>query len=55
VILATAIVWGTADLVFFGARPIVMSLVTAVFLSPAALRFDEARRAMKGQDKEEEL
>lgn len=54
VILAVAVIWGTTDILFFGARPIVMSLVTAVFLSPAALRFDEARRALKGQDKEEE-
>ena len=54
VILAVAVAWGTTDILFFGARPVVMSLVTAVFLSPAALRFDEARRAMKGQDKKEE-
>jgi hypothetical protein len=53
-ILATAIVWGTTDILFFGARPVVMSLVTAVFLAPVALRLDEARRIMKGQDKEDE-
>jgi hypothetical protein len=48
-ILAVAIAWGTTDILFFGARPVVMSLVTAVFLSPVALRFDEARRALKGE------
>lgn len=44
-----AIAWGTIDILFFDARPIVMALVTSVFLSPAALRFDEARRALKGE------
>lgn len=54
-ILAVAIAWGTIDILWFGARPIVMSLVTAVFLSPAALRIDEARRrAAKDPDKEED-
>lgn len=47
-ILATAIAWGTTDILFFGARPIVMSTALAMFLSPAALRFDEARRLLKG-------
>ncbi|HVE28337.1 MAG TPA: hypothetical protein VNC22_23175 [Sporichthya sp.] len=47
-ILATAIAWGTTDILFFGARPIVMSTALAMFFSPAALRFDEARRLLKG-------
>lgn len=53
VILAVAIAWGTTDILFFGARPVVMSLVTAVFLAPAALHLDEARRGRKESDKEE--
>lgn len=49
VIVATAIAWGTIDILFFGARPIVMSTALAMFLTPAALRFDEARRILKGE------
>lgn len=52
-ILTTAIVWGTIDILFFGARPVVMSLVTAVFLAPAALHLDEARRARRGEKEDE--
>lgn len=54
VIVLTAIIWGTTDIIFFGARPIVMSTALAMFLSPAAMRLDEARRLLKGQDKKEE-
>lgn len=44
VIVAAGVVWGTAELLVFGARPAALTFITSVLLSPLVLRYDEARR-----------
>jgi hypothetical protein len=45
--------WGTWEIGWLGARPQVLSLVTAVILAPAAIELDAQRRKSREPPKED--
>lgn len=47
-IVIVALGWGTAELLFLGARPGALAFITSVLVSPLVLRYDEARRNGNG-------
>lgn len=53
-LIATAAVALLAyEVIFGGARPVVLTALTSLLLSPVVLRADEARRTRRGNTEEE--
>lgn len=46
-ILAFALAWGTAEILWLGARPSALTFISGLLLAPVAIRFDESRRSRR--------